>query len=70
MTTIIKDDFRNGASVSMDMDKEAEELFVFHFKAEGKGCDILKYPLDSYHMPIAWATYERCCNYEVESLKA
>lgn len=63
MTTIIRDDFTSGAQVSMDMHKEAGELFVFHCPA-GQGCKVNKWPLDSYHMPIAMAHYEQCCELE------
>lgn len=68
MTTILNDNYPNGSSVSMDMDKEAGELFVFHFKAEGKGCDTRKWPLDSYHMNVAIAHYDECCSFELQSL--
>ena len=60
---IIEDDFTSGAQVSMQMDKEAGELFVFHCPA-GQGCKVSKWPLDSYHMPIAVAHYEQCCELE------
>jgi len=60
MTTIIEDSFTSGARVSMEMDKDAEELFVFHCPA-GQGCIVSKWPLDSHHMPIAMAHYEECC---------
>ncbi|UOL48866.1 hypothetical protein [Pseudomonas phage Astolliot] len=68
MTTIIQDNFSNGASVSLDMDKDAGELFVFHFQAEGKGCITRKYPLDSYHMHVAMATYDAACTVEMAAL--
>ncbi len=60
---IIEDDFKSGAQVSMQMDKEAGELFVFHCPA-GQGCKVSKWPLDSFHMPIAVAHYEQCCELE------
>ena len=60
MTTIIKDTFTSGAQVSMEMDKDEGELFVFHCPA-GQGCKVSKWPLDSYHMPIAMAHYTECC---------
>lgn len=60
---IIEDDFTSGAQVSMQMDKEAGELFVFHCPA-GQGCKVSKWPLDSFHMPIAVAHYEQCCELE------
>lgn len=68
MTTIIKDIFTTGAKVSMEMDKEAGELFVFHCPAD-QGCNVSKWPLDSYHMPIAMAHYTQCCELETENLK-
>lgn len=60
---IIEDDFTSGAQVSMQMDKEAGELFVFHCPS-GQGCKVSKWPLDSYHMPIAMAHYAECCELE------
>ncbi|WP_338498200.1 hypothetical protein V5F23_09650 [Pseudomonas sp. WP18] len=60
---IIEDDFTSGAQVSMQMDKDAGELFVFHCPA-GQGCKVNKWPLDSHHMPIAVAYYEQCCELE------
>jgi len=60
---IIKDEFTSGAQVSMEMDKDAGELFVFHCPA-GQGCKVNKWPLDSYHMPIAMAYYTECCTIE------
>lgn len=60
---IIEDDFTSGAQVSMQMDKEAGELFVFHCPA-GQGCKVSKWPLGSYHMPIAMTHYEQCCELE------
>nr|WP_244998608.1 hypothetical protein [Pseudomonas viridiflava] len=60
---IIEDDFTSGAKVSMQMDKEARELFVFHCPS-GQGCKVSKWPLDSYHMPIALAHYTECCELE------
>lgn len=60
---IIEDDFKSGAKVSMQMHKEANELFVFHCPA-GQGCKVCKWPLDSYHMPIAIAHYTACCELE------
>jgi len=68
MTTIIKDTFTTGAQVSMEMIKEADELFVFHCPA-GQGCKVSKYPLDSYHMPIALAHYQQCCELETQCSK-
>lgn len=65
MTTIIKDTFKTGAAVSMEMDKDAGELFVFHCPA-GQGCKVSKWPLDSYHMSIAMDHYTRCCELEVQ----
>ncbi|MNJ39875.1 hypothetical protein D3C77_347570 [compost metagenome] len=41
MTTIIEDRFASGAQVSMEMDKDAGELFVFHCPA-GQGCIVSK----------------------------
>lgn len=69
MTTIIKDEFSNGATVEMAMEKEAQELFVFHFKGEGKGCDTSRYPLNSYYMAIAWSTYQDCCEAEKKIIR-
>lgn len=63
MTTIIKDSFTSGAQVSMEMDKGEDELFVFHCPA-GQGCNVSKWPLDSFHLPIAMAHYEECCELE------
>ncbi|WP_010226244.1 hypothetical protein [Pseudomonas donghuensis] len=63
MTTIIEDRFASGAQVSMEMDKDAGELFVFHCPA-GQGCKVSKWPLDSHHMLIAMAHYEECCELE------
>lgn len=60
---IIEDDFKSGAKVSMQMRKEANELFVFYCPA-GQGCKVSKWPLDSYHMPIALDHYEQCCALE------
>lgn len=60
---IIKDEFTSGAQVSMEMDKDASELFVFYSPA-GQGCKVYKWPLDSYHMPIAMAHYAECCERE------
>ncbi|MCV4285059.1 hypothetical protein [Pseudomonas capsici] len=60
---IIEDKFTGGAQVSMQMDKEASELFVFYCPA-GQGCKVNKWPLDSYHMSIAVAHYEQCCELE------
>ena len=60
---IIKDEFTGGARVSMEMDKGAAELFVFYCPA-GQGCKVSKWPLDSYHMPIAMAHYAECCEME------
>lgn len=60
---IIEDEFTSGAQVSMQMDKDASELFVFHCPA-GQGCIVSKWTLDSYHMPIAMAHYEQCCELE------
>lgn len=68
MTTIIQDNFSNGASVNLDMDKDAGELFVFHFHADDKGCTTRKYPLDSYHMHVAMATYDAACTLEMKAL--
>ena len=65
MTTIITDAFSTGATVSMEMDAGAGELFVFHCPA-GQGCIVSKWPLDSYHMPIAMDHYTRCCDLEVK----
>lgn len=66
MTTIIEDRFASGAQVSMAMRKEAGELFVFHCPA-GQGCKVRKWPLDSYHMPIAMSHYQQCCEAEREA---
>ncbi|MEN5126844.1 hypothetical protein D3C76_456540 [compost metagenome] len=63
MTKIIEDRFDGGAQVSMEMDKDAGELFVFHCPA-GQGCIVSKWPLDSYHLPIAMAHYEQCIELE------
>lgn len=63
MTTIIEDRFDSGAQVSMEMDKDAGELFVFHCPA-GQGCIVSKWPLDSYHLPIAMAHYEQSIELE------
>jgi hypothetical protein len=63
MTTIIQDRFDSGAQVSLEMDKNEGELFVFHCPA-GQGCKVSKWPLDSYHMPIAMAHYEQCLELE------
>ncbi|NWD74820.1 hypothetical protein HX890_11960 [Pseudomonas gingeri] len=60
---IIKDEFTSGAKVSMEMDKDAGELFVFHCPP-GQGCKVYKWPLDSYHMPIAMERYTECCEME------
>lgn len=65
MTTIIKDDFKNGSSVSLDMDKDAEELFVFHFNNNGKDCKVYKYDLNSHDMTVAMSRYELCCESEI-----
>lgn len=63
MTTIIKDTFATGSAVSMEMDKDAGELFVFHCPA-GQGCNVSKWPLDSYHMLSAVEYYNKCCELE------
>lgn len=72
MTTIINDTFNNGSSVSMDVDKDGGELFVFHFQSTGEGESnnvvTKKWPLDSYHLPIAMAYYEQCCATELQRL--
>jgi len=47
----------------MEMDKDEGELFVFHCPA-GQGCNVSKWPLDSFHLPIAMAHYEECCELE------
>jgi len=65
MTTIIEDRFPNGAQLSMAMHKEAGELFVFYCPA-GQGCKVRRWPLDSYHMPIAVRHYEDCLALERE----
>lgn len=70
MTTIIQDNFSNGASVALDMDKDAGELFLFHFQAEGKGVITRKYPLDSYHMTVAIEAYNAACDIEVANIAA
>ncbi|MDG9886321.1 hypothetical protein N7650_26200 [Pseudomonas sp. GD04058] len=69
MTTIIQDRFDSGAQVSLEMDKNEGELFVFHCPA-GQGCKVSKWPLDSYHMPIAMAHYEQCLELERAAFEA
>jgi transposase len=69
MTTIIQDRFDSGAQVSLEMDKSEGELFVFHCPA-GQGCKVSKWPLDSYHMPIAMAHYEQCLELERAAFEA
>lgn len=69
MTTIIEDRFDSGARVSLEMDKNEGELFVFYCPA-GQGCKVSKWPLDSYHMPIAMAHYEQCLEQERVAFEA
>ncbi|WP_288076482.1 hypothetical protein [Pseudomonas sp.] len=69
MTTIIEERFETGAQLSLQMDREAGELFVFHCPA-GQGCKVSKWPLDSYHMRIALDHYEQCCELEKNARSA
>lgn len=67
MTTIINETFPNGSSVSMDMDKDASELFVFYFHPE-LACETKKYSLNSYDMAQALAQYEMYCATEYQRM--
>lgn len=63
MTTIISETFPNGASVSLDMDKDANELFVFYYqKGDAVQFNVTtkKYTLNSYDMATALAYYDEC----------
>lgn len=70
MTTIISESFPNGASVSMDMDRDANELFVFYFQKVGEAFNVetKKYVLNSYDMGQALAHYEACVATEYQLL--
>lgn len=65
MTRLFSDEFDTGASVSMEVDADNRELYVFHCPA-GQGCIVNKWPLDSTHMAIALAKYEHFCGLERE----
>lgn len=53
---LFKDNFNNGASLSMEVDNSEQELYVFDCPA-GQGCNVSKWPLDPYHMAIALDHY-------------
>ena len=67
MTTIINETFPNGSSVSMDMDKDANELFVFYYHPE-LACETKKYSLNSYDMAQALAYYDDCVATEYQRM--
>lgn len=67
MTTIINETFPNGASVSLDMDKEANELYVHYFHPEF-ACETKKYTLNSLDMADALAYYDQCVATEYQRM--